>query len=278
MELDKDLSSSGSTGNNGDKQRYSQPTWHVWGAAYTLAFICINSQLLFSFFPAENISSPSLVFILANFLSFHITGLVTIAVMIHLFVPPGQRAKEAGLNNGFSMALVIKAMKITIWIVPAVCVLNLGILTLLEKLDWSSSEDPMMNWLQTAPTYTLLLLIFGAVIIAPIAEEFMFRLVLHNTFRQFFGKSFANLSTSLIFAVFHFKPEQILPLFLLALILQRSFNRSQNILPSNIDSFTFQRDYDHSGFRARPKIKWHFQFVIVSHYFSRSVLGQILFC
>ena len=230
MELDQDPFSSGSRGRHGCDPRCSRPTWHVWGTAYALIFIFINSQLIYTFIPAEELDSPTFSTILANFLSFHVTGLVIIVVTIWLFVQPGQRAKEVYLDKGFSLAVVTRAVKITTCLVPAVAVLNIGILALMKKLHWPVSEDPMTHWLLTAPPYILLLLTFGAVVIAPVAEEIMFRLVLYNTFRQFFGKRFANLSTSLLFAVFHLRPEQVIPLFILALILQKSLNRSQNIL------------------------------------------------
>ena len=237
MQLDRNLSCSERDTEHRHHDRIDRPTWHVWATGYALIFIFLNSQLFYSFISVENINDPSLCFILGNFLSFHLTGLAAILVIIRLRIPSGKRMREACLDRRFSLSVGMHAVKITILIVPTVTILNLGILILMDKMNWPATDDPMRNWLLTAPLHTIIILVFGAVVIAPITEEFMFRLVLHKTFQQFFGTGFANVVTSLTFAVFHFKLEQILPLFLLASILQRSFNRSRNILlPISIHS------------------------------------------
>ena len=217
--------------------RLRRPSWHVWAMAWTLVTIVLGSYLIFSFIPVDTINRPTLSTIIANFLSVHVTGFATILIVLRLRVPPGERLVEACLDKGVSSTIVLYAVKKTMVLVPMVIVLNIGILEFMKKMNWATSEDPVINWFLEASPFIITLLAVGAIVIAPVAEEFMFRLVLFNTLQQFFGRTFANISTSLVFAVSHLKPEQILPLFILATVLQRSFNQSNNIvLPIAIHS------------------------------------------
>ena len=239
MQLDNNLSNGNPEGSNDyHYDSGSFLTWQVWAGGCILVSIFFGSQIIYSFISVENITNPSVSIILANFLSFHITGLVAILVIVRLRIPSGERLKELCLNKNYSLSMILHALKVTLFLVPLITVLNIGILTIMKKMNWPISEDPLMDWFLTAPPLTVGLLIIGAVVIAPVAEEFMFRLVLYKVIQQFFGNSIAYVSTSLIFAVSHFKPEQILPLFILALILQRSLTQSKNILLSiTIHSF-----------------------------------------
>jgi len=53
---------------------------------------------------------------------------------------------------------------------------------------------------------------------------------LNKTLKHFLGRSIASVLTSIAFAVSHFKLEQILPLFVLAMVLQRGLERTKNLL------------------------------------------------
>ncbi len=100
------------------------------------------------------------------------------------------------------------------------------------------TENPIVNWMKTAPPDAICLLIFGAIVIAPIAEEVMFRLVIYDCILQISNATFACYLTSLIFALFHMIPEQVLPLFILAVILQKSLGKSKCLwMPIFIHSF-----------------------------------------
>ena len=100
---------------------------------------------------------------------------------------------------------------------------------ILQVLKWDTSQDIAIDWILSGDSKTVVFLVIGAVIVAPITEELMYRVVLHKTVFQFFGLTTANIMTSLAFAISHFKYEQIPPLFFLGMILQRKLNQTQNI-------------------------------------------------
>lgn len=230
MQIGSNFSVKNSENENSYGYRSRGPSWHVWAMTWTIIAVVFGSQILFSFIPVEAINTPTLLTIITNFISFHVTGFVTILIILRLRVPAGARLAEACLDEEISLKVVHNAFKITVILVPLVTVLNIGILAFMRSMNWPIGEDLVMNWFIEASPSIIILLTIGAVLIAPVAEEFMFRLVLFNTIEQFFGRTFANVSTSMIFAVSHLKPEQILPLFILATVLQRSLNQSHNIL------------------------------------------------
>ena len=225
-------------GNRQDSGFFCGARWHLWAMVYTLAVVFFSSQIFYFFIPVGNIGNPDLSFLLANFASFHLSGLVTILIIVVVLVPPGVRLRALYLDKGFSWSCIIRAFRITLVLVPSVGAINFVIVGIMKMMNWKMDEDMMMTWFLTAPLSTIILLGVGAVVVAPIAEEFMFRLVLYNAVQQFVGESFAKFFTSLLFAVSHLKPEQIIPLFILALILQNSLSKSQNILlPISIHAF-----------------------------------------
>lgn len=69
-----------------------------------------------------------------------------------------------------------------------------------------------------------------AVVLAPIAEEIVFRGVLLPALRQRWGTGVAIAGSSAVFALMHITPVAILPIFLLALVLGYLFVRTRSLL------------------------------------------------
>ncbi|WOO43466.1 CPBP family intramembrane glutamic endopeptidase [Rubellicoccus peritrichatus] len=69
-----------------------------------------------------------------------------------------------------------------------------------------------------------------AVVIAPITEELIFRAGIYRFFKGRFSARFALITSSLLFAMMHMNTMSFLPLFLLGMLLCRSYERSGNIL------------------------------------------------
>src|SRR5262249_49881936 len=68
-----------------------------------------------------------------------------------------------------------------------------------------------------------------AVIIAPLAEEFIFRGYLYRVLRKYCGRIIAALVSSLIFAIIHLHIPSIAGLFVLALILILIYERTSTL-------------------------------------------------
>jgi membrane protease YdiL (CAAX protease family) len=66
--------------------------------------------------------------------------------------------------------------------------------------------------------WALAYFVFFAVVLAPVAEEFIFRGMLFPLARQLAGPKIAWIGVSLLFAVIHFDAAIFLPLFILALV------------------------------------------------------------
>lgn len=81
----------------------------------------------------------------------------------------------------------------------------------------------------TSDPLTWLVLVFSACIIAPICEEIIFRGCLFPFFNVQMGKWPAVLLTSLVFGVIHMNVYQMMPIFVLAIVLQLLFIRYRNL-------------------------------------------------
>ena len=70
---------------------------------------------------------------------------------------------------------------------------------------------------------------FGAVVMAPLAEELLFRGFLFGFLRSRFGAPIALASTSALFALFHPQPEVFLPIFLVGAVLNWIYIRTGSL-------------------------------------------------
>lgn len=73
--------------------------------------------------------------------------------------------------------------------------------------------------------------IFVVVFIAPFVEEIFFRGFVLQTLLQRFSVFFGTIFSALIFTIVHFEFQSFIPIFLLALILNRLFLKTKNIWP-----------------------------------------------
>jgi membrane protease YdiL (CAAX protease family) len=95
---------------------------------------------------------------------------------------------------------------------------NLSIL-LLMKLGYPPENQRAVEMLLDAQSnWALGYFVFFAVVIAPVAEEFVFRGMLFPLVRQLGGPKLAWIGVSLLFALIHFDAAIFVPLFVLALI------------------------------------------------------------
>jgi len=93
-------------------------------------------------------------------------------------------------------------------------------------------SSPIIEILKNSPSGSILILFFISVIVAPIVEEYVFRMIIFSFIEKIFGVLPALILTSFIFAVLHGGFVQLVPLFLLAVVLQLLYMRYKSLYPS----------------------------------------------
>lgn len=87
------------------------------------------------------------------------------------------------------------------------------------------------NITTTVPIYLLLI---SSCIIGPIYEEIIFRYILLNKLKKFNSPKTSIIISSLIFSILHLNPTKIFFSFILGLILNITYNKTNNIITSII--------------------------------------------
>ena len=125
-----------------------------------------------------------------------------------------------------------------VWAVAALIVVLLVVLplnylseTALQKIGWQPKSQEAVELLLGAPLWpTGIYLGIFAVVIAPVAEEFIFRGVLFPFVKQLGWPKFAWFGVSLLFALIHGSVAIFIPLFVLALVLTWLYEKTGNLL------------------------------------------------
>ena len=99
----------------------------------------------------------------------------------------------------------------------------LALFGLQMQVDWVAIFE-------AAPSPGLLLV--GGSVIAPVVEEIFFRGFVFSGLRQRYGWQKAALISSAVFAVAHFQPMAIVPIFLLGVIFAYLYHRSNSVWPA----------------------------------------------
>lgn len=131
-------------------------------------------------------------------------------------------------------------------------IFSLGVVVWADEVDrLISSVFPPPEWLpqllRADDSLSLLLIFLGAVVLAAVAEEILFRGFLqHMLERHWKDVTRAVLITSLLFAVIHFNPSAVIQIYLLAILMGYLAWRTDSVVPSiimhginNFLAFTF---------------------------------------
>jgi membrane protease YdiL (CAAX protease family) len=125
-----------------------------------------------------------------------------------------------------------------VWAMAALIVVLLVVLPLnycseaaLQKIGWQPKSQEAVELLLGAPLWpTGIYLGIFAVVLAPVAEEFIFRGVLFPFVKQLGWPKLAWFGVSLLFALIHGSVAIIIPLFVLALALTWLYEKTGNLL------------------------------------------------
>ena len=103
----------------------------------------------------------------------------------------------------------------------------------LQKAGWNGKTQEAVELLMNAPLWpTGIYLGFFAVVLAPVAEEFIFRGVLFPFVKQLGWPKLAWVGVSFLFALIHGAAAIFIPLFVLALALTWLYEKTGNLLAS----------------------------------------------
>lgn len=136
-----------------------------------------------------------------------------------------------GLKKGNLRLALVLAFIVFIMVLPATYLLQGASVYLMEKIHWMPKEEPAVTLVTDTTSRALTIYLgFFAVILAPVAEEFIFRGVLFPFVKQLGFPKTAWIGVSLFFALIHFTAAIFIPLFILALALTWLYEKTDNLL------------------------------------------------
>ena len=211
-------------------RRYHTTPWHARATLGVLAVVILVPAILARIVSIEQFEKPLARSVFLSFLTFHIPALGAVLFTLFSAKPATERKEELRLALPFTWSMLRSSFILVLQIIPLTILLLICSQWVIDRLHLSfDTFNPIANWLTTGDIRVILALTFGAVVIAPFTEEIIFRLIFHRTIAFYCGFRAANIITSFVFAVIHQIPENVLPLFILALVLQQQFNKTQNL-------------------------------------------------
>lgn len=178
--------------------------------------------------PADPQAAPSVIRILVSALFFQL-GIVAM-VWRFLYEHKVGWANGFGFQRGWPKAVGLGALVIGLFL-PVGWTLQHFSLRLMERLGIEPSLQLALQALKNSGSpVELIALGFVTIVLAPVAEEALFRGVLYPTVKQYGFPRAALWGTSVLFALIHFNVAIFVPLLLLALLLVWLYEKTDNLL------------------------------------------------
>jgi len=126
---------------------------------------------------------------------------------------------------------LLTALLTVLVVLPVAWWLQQASVLILEKIGFPPEAETAVTLLAGAKSWlTRVYLGVFAVVIAPVAEEFIFRGVLYPFVKQLGYPGFAWIGVNFLFALIHMDAAALVPLFVLALALTWLYERTDNLL------------------------------------------------
>jgi membrane protease YdiL (CAAX protease family) len=126
---------------------------------------------------------------------------------------------------------LLTAIGFIIVVLPVVLLLQAASIHVLEKLGWPVEDQAAVKLVTDAESiWTTVYLGVFAIVIAPVAEEFIFRGMLFPFIKQLGWPKLAWFGVSFLFALIHADKAIFIPLFALALALTWLYEKTDNLL------------------------------------------------
>lgn len=233
------------------------------------AFVCTAFVLILLTFVAYSLLGQPLMNLLAPHMGKNMltavmlliqNGLVVASVLIATLVPERNYPlkEKLGLNIAPEYSLRF-FFPVFVLAIGATYLTQWGLSSLLEAVGHEPKEQSVVEFFRTLKPLAFFGFALITVIAAPIAEELAFRHIIYRFVRVFLYRKEAAVLVSLLFALCHvpsvvaylFHPsggwsaffagfpwEQlvvpVVPLFILALFLQRQYEKSKSVIPSTL--------------------------------------------
>jgi membrane protease YdiL (CAAX protease family) len=150
-----------------------------------------------------------------------------------VLIPVLLRLQEIHWRDAFGLRKpnLLRALGWAIAVLPVVLSLEYLYEIAVQKSGWQPNSQTAVELLMNAPLWpTGIYLGFFAVVIAPVAEEFIFRGLLFPFVKQLGWPKLAWLGVSFLFALIHGAAAIFIPLFVLALVLTWLYEKTGNLL------------------------------------------------
>jgi membrane protease YdiL (CAAX protease family) len=224
----------------------------------------IAAILIEQFLPADALVQKSFYRFLVSTLAFHGATLL----LVHQFLKlHGTTWPDfLGLTRPRLMQAILFALLVGILVLPVVMILNEWSARLLNSLGTKPVLQPTIKVLQTTVgSGQRICFGFAAILLAPVAEESLFRGILYPYIKQRGHRAVALFGTSVLFAAFHSNLATFLPLAFFAIILVLIYERTDKLLAPilthalfnavNFSFFIFERELNQLFHRLWTN--WH---------------------
>lgn len=126
---------------------------------------------------------------------------------------------------------LLRAMLLAIAILPVAWGLQIISMDALTRAGWPPEEQLAVTLLANTKSWWMRIYLGAfAVVLAPVAEEFIFRGMLYPFVKQLGSPRYALFGTSAVFALIHLDAGTLVPLFVLALALTWLYEKTDNLL------------------------------------------------
>jgi membrane protease YdiL (CAAX protease family) len=147
------------------------------------------------------------------------------------------RQHQVGWREAFGfrgpqlLRALLLALLLAIAILPVAWGLQFISMDALTRAGWPPEEQIAVTLLANTKSWWLRVYLGAfAVVLAPVAEEFIFRGMLYPFVKQLGSPRYALFGISAIFALIHLDAGTLVPLFVLALALTRLYEKTDNLL------------------------------------------------
>ena len=207
------------------------------GIFLCLAFVLLSVELAQHFIGRPFDENSPLVMALGTVA---LDGPILLMIFLFLRIERIGWAEAFGFRSpGLARSLLLGAT-VAIIFLPVGDQLMKGSLNALDRLHIATSvQQPVQALKNAGGEPTRLLLVFLAVVLAPVAEETLFRGVLYPTLKQCGFPKAAWFGTSFLFALIHANLPTFVPLLVLALVLVLLYEKTNNLLACIVAHATF---------------------------------------
>ena len=206
------------------------PARWVDDAGYWAAAVGLLAYLALGAVVQTHPRLPAVSLFLAGLVPLHLAAFGTALVVLFRRCPAGTRLRSLELAGGpLRPGQVLRRSALVLLAAyPLAVALTVVAVALVTRLGYRPEGSPMTALLlnQKGPFFWVVA-VLGTLVLAPVAEEILFRLVLFDILSPRLPA--AELVTTLLFAVAHQVPEELPGSFVLGLLLQRARARHRTL-------------------------------------------------